>query len=415
MKLPSPGKKETPADPVAFQDRLTVTCGDALESLRQLPDQSVQCCVTSPPYWGLRDYGTATWEGGAAECDHRQGRPGADRADGIVDERAQRNRDGVGSIGGDCGKCGAKRIDSQLGLEKTPNEYAAKIVAVFHEVRRVLKDDGTLWLNLGDSYAGSGKGPSNEKPRPNGSLNDRQLSAGAAPKEWIPVNGTSRGQRIGSSHGETGHTSGVTPPSGLKPKDLVGIPWMVAFALRDDGWHLRSDIIWNKPACMPEPVTDRPTKSHEYVFLLSKSRKYFYDSDAIKEPALEESAARYKSAFSGRKNGEIVCPGDSEGQRYAPKVDREYSPFRNKRTVWTITAQPYPEAHFATYPPALISPCILAGSKSGDVILDPFAGSGTTGMVALELGRKAVLIELNPSYVDLIRKRCDVTPGFEFQ
>lgn len=334
---------------------LTILCGDALEQLRSLPDESFQCCVTSPPYWGLRDYGN----------------PG------------------------------------QLGLEKTPDEYVAKMVTVFREVRRVLKNDGTLWLNLGDSYA-------------------RLPSRGV---KFEGRNGMTNRQAI-----EGNRDPNI--PAGVKEKDLVGIPWMVAFALRADGWWLRQDIIWNKANCMPESVTDRCTKSHEYLFMLTKRAKYFYDAEAIKEPASESD---WESRIGrANLNNKLLPTDELNGIRprvkYTPngkdkqrghsrrhdgfndrwddmeKVE-QCSGMRNKRDVWTVAPANFPEAHFATYPPDLIKPCILAGSRPGDTILDPFAGSGTTGMVALEYGRKAILVELNPDYVKLIEQRCDVTQG----
>lgn len=291
--------------------------GDCLTQLKTLPDASVQCCVTSPPYWGLRDYG----------------------------------------------------VDGQIGLESTPDAYVQKMVEVFREVKRVLRDDGTCWLNLGDSYSGSGKGCMGD-----GTPSDR----GSAKQ------GTNRGTAVG-----------VFPEteSGLKPKDLVGIPWRVAFALQADGWYLRSDIIWHKPNPMPESVTDRPTKSHEYIFLLTKSERYFYDHEAI-----QEAAAIGARLFNG---GHDVGKDRQDNGRNDPTNITS----RNKRTVWTVATQPYPEAHFATFPPKLIEPCILAGSRPGDVVLDPFAGAGTTLYVAKELGRQFIGIELNPNYIGLIEKR----------
>jgi len=363
--------------------------GDSLTILATLPSQSVQCCVTSPPYWGLRDYQCA----------------------------------------------------GQLGLEKSPEEYVAKMVEVFREVRRVLRDDGTLWLNLGDSYNAynGGSGPSSTIDHP---LNERN------------------GQKPNVATGFGLRTKG------LKPKDLIGIPWRVAFALQADGWYLRSDIIWHKPNPMPESVTDRPTKSHEYLFLLSKSERYFYDAEAIAEPLAYGSVKRLSQPTLDHQNGSNRVSGKTNGNMKAVAraswngssfdkgktgemkhtrgkgyskpytnesikdyasggaqdasatkariVDRILSGeivTRNKRSVWTVTTQPYSDAHFATYPPALITPCILAGCPVGGVVLDPFAGSGTTGMVALELGRKAILIELNPTYAELIRQRTNVTPG----
>lgn len=306
-----------------------ILTGDCSAVLGTLPEASVHCCVTSPPYWGLRDYGH----------------------------------------------------DRQIGLEETPEEYVKRLVEVFARVWRVLRADGTLWLNLGDSYASDVKGSGGSgKSRlgPNGDLQNIEFQK-MEPKRF--------------NHG-------------LMPKNLVGIPWRVAFALQASGWYLRSDIIWHKPNPMPESVTDRPTKAHEYIFLLSKSERYYYDGEAINEPATS------KFGF-GITNG---------SQKYGDEIDlaRPHSGWmggngenRNKRSVWTVPTSPFPEAHFATYPPDLIKPCILAGCPAGGTVLDPFGGSGTTGMVALELGRKAILIELNPEYVKLAEQRCNVTPGLQ--
>jgi DNA modification methylase len=575
--------------------------GNCLERLRELPDESVQCCVTSPPYWGLRDYGTGQWEGGDAGCTHKQGRDGAGRADGVVDERSQRNRDGTAALTRQVCKCGAIRVDNQLGLEKTPEEYIAKMVAVFKEVRRVLRSDGTCWANMGDSYAGAGY--SNHK-------------------------------NTGGALREDGGVQHHCTTSGCKPKDLVGIPWMLAFALRADGWWLRQDIIWAKPNPMPESVTDRLTKSHEYIFLLSKSAKYYFNHEAIKEPCVKGFAG---STFSegktaghqlGRASTKPRIGADRKELRSGiesrhrseivggQSLEAHPGETRNKRDVWTVATQPFngakivadyvgsdgkpykvsedcpvhgprrgfetpqmascgellstyqsgiadnashpyqelgcefvsilfpdgglpsreeslsptaesmadrrtcehrmgdtqnlrgtkdthgtracnldsvsqprsasatlrssgshkmgrasattspcissgetlsgrprsavqlgtvglgvhtsensisqadsvehPSArtqsripgsvaqcncaivivdHFATFPPKLIEPCILAGSKPGDIVLDPFAGSGTTGVVALRHKRDFIGIELNPDYITLINKR----------
>lgn len=353
-----------------MNDLLQILIGDCREVLKTLPDESVQCCVTSPPYWGLRDYGHA----------------------------------------------------GQIGQEKTPQEFVKTMVDVFAEVRRILKFDGTCWLNLGDSYArdpGKGEKFRNVKSHRYTSFEQQNPDK----------------------------LSGLEIPHGLKPKDLVGIPWRVAFALQADGWYLRSDIIWAKANCMPESVTDRPTRSHEYIFLLSKSERYFYDHEAIKEPCLYDVDGTGTAARKARAEGNKLLPTDKangirpggyknsvnfEGKnkgkekrrghsrRHAGFNDRwdemereeQCTGMRNKRDVWTVAPANYPEAHFATYPPALIKPCILAGSKVGDTILDPFGGSGTTGAVALELGRKAILIELNPDYGKLAERRTgNVTPG----
>jgi DNA modification methylase len=301
---------------------LKILQGDCVQSLKQLADESVQCCVTSPPYFGLRDYGH----------------------------------------------------DGQIGLEPTPDDYVAKIVEVFREVRRVLRKDGTLWLNLGDSYARQGGRESNQ------------------PRHW-----DGREQDPGSMHG-TRQAADI----GLKPKDLIGIPWRVAFALQADGWYLRQDIIWHKPNPMPESVQDRCTKAHEYVFLLSKSDRYYYDAGAIEEEASQPDRVR-SDKVGGNKYIEGIK--HSDGSTFTGSATR------NKRSVWTINTQPFKGAHFATFPVELPRLCILAGTKAGDVVLDPFGGSGTTGQVALELGRSAILCELNPEYVELIRQRCTTTIG----
>ena len=300
-----------------------IYAGDCLFVLPTLEANSVQCCVTSPPYWGLRDYGCA----------------------------------------------------GQLGLEKTPEEYVEKLVAVFREVRRVLRDDGVLWLNLGDSYAGGGGFSPNA---PSNLAGSKQTTQGGAKRGGVPC------------------------ASGLKPKDLVGIPWRVAFALQADGWWLRQDIIWAKPNPMPESVTDRCTKAHEYIFLLTKNARYFYDAEAVKEPAISED---YK------KGRDFIDRGDDARGRKLRCGNGESG--RNRRSVWTITTKPFKEAHFATFPPEIPEICIKAGSKPGDTILDPFSGAGTTGVVAEKLGRKYIGIELNTAYCAMSERRIDaVQPLF---
>ena len=353
---------------------------DVLDGLAQLDDGSVQTCVTSPPYWGLRDYGTGEWEGGDAECDHKQGRNGSGRADGIVDDRAQRNRDGVAALTSRvCAKCGARRVDRQLGLERTPGEYVERMVGVFREVRRVLRDDGTLWLNLGDSYAGGKVGRSDKHDDGGGLYDGKQ-------KGWEHQKPTQR-----------------KPTDGFKPKDLVGIPWRVAFALQADGWYLRQDIIWAKPNPMPESVKDRCTKSHEYIFLLSKSQRYYYDYEAVQEDTGKEGG---KPRQFGASN-QIGTLRNDEGEMFVDNGKR------NKRDVWTVTVNGFKEAHFATFPEEIPRTCILAGSKKGDTILDPFSGAGTTGVVAEKLDRKYIGIELNPQYTKLAEDRIwNVQPLF---
>lgn len=397
---------------------ITILHGDVLDNLRKLPDASVQCVVTSPPYWGLRDYGTAQWDGGAIDCDHlKKGKPtwgeGTQNTSTLSGKPSNDNHERESWTGGLCHKCGATRIDKQIGLEKTPAEYVAKMVEVFREVRRVMRDDGTLWLNLGDSYARAGG--------------------------WSNNNGLDGVTREQCERARTNAPEGIASQKladGLKAKDLVGIPWRVAFALQADGWYLRSDIIWSKPNPMPESVTDRPTKAHEYIFLMSKSERYFYDADAIKERAqcekmrglnmtdTRETYGDQNGGNSGLRDlrrkvrspaGWKTGPGShgsihEDGREQSVKYN-EIAPWRNKRSVWEVATQPYPDAHFATFPEDLVKPCILAGSKAGDVVLDPFGGSGTVGKVALELGRKAILIELNAEYVKLAERRTKTTIG----
>ena len=271
-------------------------------------------------------------------------------------------------------------ISDQIGLESTPDEYVSKLVQVFREVKRVLKDDGTLWLNLGDSYCAS----------PKGSLTD---NTGALQSNC----------RALESHFQAAQMD-KTKIAGLKPKDLIGIPWMVAFALRADGWYLRSDIIWSKPNPMPESVKDRPTKSHEYMFLLSKSQKYYYDADSIREPLQEVSIERAKHGWHGRG---IDDTGNYGGLTHTDKMGERFAPEngRNKRSVWTINTSGFAGAHFAVMPEKLVEPCILAGSKPGDVILDPFSGSGTVGVVAVKNGRSYKGIDLNTEYIEMQRIR----------
>ncbi len=350
----------------ATGERLTILQGDCIEVMRGLPEESVQCVVTSPPDWGLRDYG----------------------------------------------------VEGQIGLEKSPEEYVARMVQVFQEVKRVLRQDGTCWVNLGDSYATNG-GHSDK------SVNERRSENGISARpehehrafRARPQSGMKklaekyRPGSVRENHAYQDRNDFIMQPppvAGLKAKDLVGIPWRVAFALQADGWYLRSDIIWSKPNPMPESVTDRPTKAHEYIFLLTKSGKYFYDAEAIKETCSESTHARVsqdlaKQVASYRANGGNKTNG--------PMKAVVAGSSRNKRSVWTVGTAPYAGAHFATFPPELIKPCILAGSAAGDVVLDPFGGSGTTGAVALEFGRRAVLIELNPNYIKLMEKRTFITPG----
>jgi len=379
-----------------------ILCGDNVTVLRGLPDACVQMCATSPPYYGLRDYGTAKWEGGSPECDHFRPRLGGNGKSSPINGGGSERDESIGlqQYKDVCGKCGALRVDNQIGLEETPELYVARLVEVFREVWRVMDDTGTLWLNLGDSYTGS-----------HGNGNSSQTNIG-----------------LTAGNGFVKFESPTKKLASIKPKDLIGIPWMVAFALRADGWYLRSDIIWNKPNPMPESVTDRPTKSHEYIFLLSKRTDYYYDMEAIKEPSVtkedrpfgivhdreygydSKQAVLRSQRDSFKRNGssrpdELVPGNGKNSHRPDRKEDDWDTDYRNKRSVWTVATKPYAEAHFATFPPDLIKPCILAGSKAGDVVLDPFFGSGTTGFVARELGRHFIGIDLNPEYIKLAERR----------
>jgi DNA modification methylase len=289
-----------------------ILIGDCLEILQTLPESYFQTCVTSPPYFGLRDY----------------------------------------------------QVDGQIGMEQTPDTYVAKLVDVFHAVRRVLRDDGTLWLNLGDSYANDGK--------------------------W---GGASSGKHVTALHGTTGVGRGKRF-TGAKAKDLLGMPWRVAFALQEDGWWLRSAIVWHKPNPMPESVKDRPTSAYEMVFLLAKSAQYYYDADAIREPTVCDRTR------GPALHGDLMSTNGNAGLARRPITDT-----RNNRNVWTITTQPFKGAHFATMPPNLAERCILAGCPEGGSVIDPFGGAGTTGFVAGELNRRATLIELNPDYAEIARNR----------
>jgi DNA modification methylase len=298
--------------------------GDSLAVLRTWPDKFVQTVVTSPPYWGLRDYGVA----------------------------------------------------GQIGLEKTPEEFVGRLVDVFREVRRVLKDDGTIWVNLGDSYAQAG---------------------GAG---WQGKSGQRSNRRFTASRNAVGRREQTRrPPAGLKNKDLVGIPWSVAFALRADGWYLRRDIVWSKPNPMPESVLDRATTAHEYIFMMAKSEKYFYDGDSIKERVAEVTKNDRVDTGKFRKDRGFPGSPSAGGGRLGD------SDYRKKRSVWEVPTHPFPEAHFATFPEKLIEPCILAGSRPGDVVLDPFMGAGTTGLVAARLNRKFIGIEINPKYIEMAERR----------
>jgi DNA modification methylase len=523
------------ADVLAGRAQWAIEQGDVLDRLAALPDESVNAVVTSPPYWGLRDYGTASWEGGDPSCGHvAVDKPRNDTTNGdtgghfAVGSRgtqpAKEYRQQFRSI---CGKCGAVRVDQQIGLEPTPDAYVARMVAVFAEVRRVLRSDGTCWVNLGDSYAGSWGAQSRE-----GYAEGGQLEGGSM---------LSARQIAAHPKGQTG-TGSLKNTPGLKNKDLCGIPWRVAFALQADGWWLRSDVVWAKPNPMPESVTDRPTRSHEYLFLLSKSPRYFYDSAAIREgvvaaverpnrqdervvlghngrlqealseglrmpvatpadahrlfllcvriataildlsgreqevglttldpqvrqqnghgaggvaltdgpvpPAATRLAVRFVEAdlapkhFLRELNGLGLALADGQDLDVPGRLPFGLVPFvvpdgdaavrvddagevrdrslihtnsipdgntvgRNKRTVWNIATEPFPLAHFAVMPTALVEPCILAGCPVGGLVLDPFVGSGTVVLEALRHGRRGIGFDLSPAYVAMARRRVE--------
>jgi len=354
--------------------------GDCLQSLKKLEDQSINTCVTSPPYWGLRDYGTAEWEGGDPDCDH-VANPNATKKMG--NEEFNKNRPSrestktKGYYEKECPKCGAIKKDSQLGMEDTPEEFVDNLVKVFREVKRVLRDDGTVWLNLGDSY-GQQKG--------------KGFNANA--KEGYIV---SRRKELQKKQGN------INVKTNLPPKNLIGIPWRVALALQQDGWYLRQDIIWHKPNPMPESVKDRCTKAHEYIFLLSKSPKYYFDNEAIKEDCVGKDERKWADSYE--KAGSIKQGETNANIKRTKRYSKDGSFKRNKRSVWTVTTKPFKGAHFATFPMDLIKPCVLAGCPVGGTVLDPFAGSGTTGIVAAGNDRNAILLELNEDYIQLALDR----------
>jgi DNA modification methylase len=307
-----------------------ILCGDAVAMLKTLPDKSVDCCITSPPYYGLRDYGA----------------------------------------------------EGQIGVEQTPDEYISRLSDVFGEVRRVLNPTGTLWLNIADSYAGSGKGAGYKNYRKS---KQRYVYAADDPAVNIP-----------KSWGR------------IKPKDMIGIPWTLALALRDSGWYLRSDIIWHKPNAMPNPVKDRPVSAYEHIFLMSKSRKYHFDFTALEVPVANSTVSRYKRGFHSDRYAD-GAPGQTPQSIQQPRTIENIPKMRRGRDVWSISTNNCNAAHFATFPVELVKPCILAGCRENGIVLDPFFGSGTVGAAALMLGRKYVGIELNPEYCTLAKNRIAAT------
>ena len=351
--------------------------GDCRDTMRRWKEQGIkaQTCVTSPPYFGLRDYGTGKWIGGDENCSHKRDTKFSEAT--ITGHKNMAGAVGDGIYKSVCPRCNAVREDLQLGLEETPEEYIKAMVEVFRCVWDVLEDDGTLWLNIGDSYYNYRPGKGQALVKQSVANNDQDL----------PQTCARRGNKL----------------EGLKEKDLIGIPWMLAFALRADGWYLRQDIIWHKPNPMPESVQDRCTKAHEYIFLLSKSQKYYYDRMAIAEPAAyAEEHARKKTSWGNKKADAGV---KTNIEKYQVIGDDNKTTLEggmaNKRSIWTVPVKPYAGAHFAVFPSELIEPCIMAGSRVGDIVLDPFMGSGTTAQVAQNLGRQYIGCELNPAYMEL--------------
>lgn len=338
--------------PQDFVDR--IICGEALEVLQKIPSAVVDCCVTSPPYWGLRDY----------------------------------------------------KVSGQLGLETTPEEYVERLIKIFREVRRILKPEGTLWLNLGDTYAGSGCGTNDYRTEASRSINKTDIMFSKTPPQ----------QRLGRQ-GRTSCVSQVERGRGhyhsgfLKPKDLCGIPWRVAFALQAEGWWLRSDIIWAKPNAMPESVKDRPTKAHEYIFFMTKSRKYYFDAEAVRE----KNETRWPASWGDFRRRK-VCGKMADIKKTKEEFDRYRSSGRNIRSVWFIPTRPYPEAHFAVFPTEIPERCLLAGCPPGGIVIDPFVGSGTTAVVAKKLGRHFIGIDINPEYCQMAERRLRETlSGLPFE
>jgi DNA modification methylase len=350
---------------IAMSEQHRILVGDCIEMMRTLPDESVHTCVTSPPYFGLRDYGMA----------------------------------------------------AQIGLEDTPAQFVGRLVEVFREVRRVLRPDGTAWVNIGDSYAGSWGAEGRTTNHGNAGYNTHMQHSSI-------INHPKRARK----------TTSDPRGYGLKQKDMMGIPWRLAFALQDDGWYLRQDIIWHKPNPMPESIKDRCTKAHEYLFLLSKGPRYYFDQAAIREPAAASSVERWSqdvvsqggsSRQAGKTNGPMKAVGGSRrnsfardtkytfgqhgqtGQHRVGRSDIDYDETRNKRSVWSVATASFKGAHFATFPPDLIRPCVIAGAPRGGLVLDPFGGAGTTSLVSMQEGRRSIICELNPEYATLARARID--------
>ena len=351
--------------------------GDVFDNIKKLDDNSIDCVVTSPPYWGLRDYGTASYEGGDPNCKHTI-------TDGIVDNKNNKliERPDRASDKKNCVKCGAKRIDRQLGLEPTYQEHIQNIVELFRAMKPKLKDSATVWLNYGDSYAATVNGTKVKDMKKNGygiKGDDRAF----VDKPFSTIQGS------------------------LKPKDMVMIPNRIAIALQDDGWWIRSEIIWHKPNPMPESTKDRPTNCHEKIWLITKSKKYYYDAEAVREPCQDETIRRMTLGNKGKVGNNKNSTGWKQLNNYwgSEQSVKDANKGRNKRNVRTITTKPCKEAHFATFPKDLIEPCIKAGCPENGIVFDPFGGSGTTGIVAKLFNRKSIMSELNPEYIKIAKAR----------
>lgn len=388
-----------------------VLVGDALSVLKTLPSESVQMVCTSPPYFQLRDYQTATWEGGSPECDHVQTIQTLNKdfnerwGQGSGQRKQERTR--VSQFRGTCGKCGAQRIDQQIGMESSPAAFIAALMAVFDEVKRVLRPDGLAFVNLGDSMSGSGKGPTGH----NG-IGDQAVRQGfvGAPAQ----RGEACRPKTQSGLGTLGAMS-LRGFEGIPPKSLMLIPERFAIAMQDAGWIVRSRIAWCKRSAMPESVKDRPTSAWEHVWMFSTSPRYFYDADAVRQPQTGGTHSRGKGSIHAPK---ITTPGlgiKNNGSFQAAMVaDAPADGFANLRNYWLLSSEPNHDTHYAAYPTELVRRCILAGSRKGDTVLDPFAGSGTTLLVADRLGRDAIGIELNPQYAEMARRRVEQDAGTLF-
>lgn len=356
----------------------TIVQADALTYLQSLPDESVHLIVTSPPYFGLRDYGTGTWSGGDPACDHAVGRfttPASSK---------QTSNSGSGTMQARsvCPKCGARRIDTQIGQEPTPAAFVAALVDVFREARRVLRNDGNCYVNLGDSYNGSGKGRN--------------------------ADGTHQpGGKQGTNTGTVVGLLGKTTFDGLPPKSLMGIPWRFAIAMQDDGWLLREDIIWAKGNPMPESVRDRCTRSHEYIFHFTKGPRYWYDKEAVAEDSSPDMQRRAALGHTRGANGKVDAGRNDASSLRGADAMAITATGRNRRSVWSINPASFKGAHFATFPEAIPEICIKAACPEGGVVLDPFMGAGTVGLVAKRLNRRYLGCDLNAEYVAMAQGRIE--------